>query len=186
MTVTLAIPQAGQLVGTWTIDSAHSSVEATVRHMMISTVRGHFDTFGGSIVIGESIEDSAVEATIDAASINTSNPDRDAHLRSPDFLDVESNPTITFKSTKLERTSDTGARLYGEFTMRGVTRPLTLDVVFNDHMEKDLFGKERLSFTATGSLRRSEFGASWNQALETGGLLVSDEVKITLEVAAVR
>lgn len=186
MTVTATIPQAEQLVGTWTIDGAHSSVEASVRHMMISTVRGHFDAFEGSIVIADPIEQSTVEATIDAASINTGSPDRDNHLRSADFLDVEHNPSIVFKSTKLERMSDTAAKLHGEFTMRGVTRPVTLDVTFNDHMEKDLFGKERLSFTATGALRRNEFGVSWNQALETGGLLVSDEVKITLEIAAIR
>lgn len=186
MSTAVTLPKADQLVGTWTIDSAHSSVEASVRHMMISTVRGRFDRFQGTLELADPIESSKVEATIEAASIDTSAPDRDAHLRSADFLDVESHPTITFTSTRLERTSDTGAKLHGDFTMRGVTRPVVLDVVFNDYVEKDPFGKQRVSFTATGALKRNDFGVSWNQALEFGGVMVSDEVKITLEIAAVK
>lgn len=183
-TPTAVKPQ--DLVGTWAIDVAHSSLSFSAKHMMISTVAGHFDAFEGSFTIGEDISSSTATAEIDASSIRSGSPDRDGHLKSPDFLDVENHPKLTFKSTSLEVLSDTEANLIGDLTIMGVTKPITLKVVF-EGTTPDLFTEStRAAFTATGKFDRGDFGLTWNKALETGGVLVGKTVKLSIEVAAVK
>jgi polyisoprenoid-binding protein YceI len=170
---------------TWQLDPAHSLIELSTRHMMFTTVKGRFTAFGG--LIRDSHDDpteSSVEVEIDAASINTGDAQRDAHLRSADFLDVEQYPSISFRSTRIEGTREQ-FRLSGDLTIRGVTRPITLEAEFGG-TGKNPWGKEVAGFTATGQLNRKDFGLNWNVALETGGLLVSDTVKIALEIQAVK
>lgn len=183
-TPTAVRPQG--LVGTWAIDAAHSSLSFSAKHMMISTVAGHFDAFEGSFTIGEDISSSTATAEIDASSIHSGSPDRDGHLKSPDFLDVENHPKLTFKSTSLEVLSDTEANLIGDLTIMGITKPITLKVVF-EGTTPDLFTEStRVAFTATGKFDRGDFGLTWNKALETGGVLVGKTVKLSVEVAAVK
>jgi polyisoprenoid-binding protein YceI len=150
---------------------------------MVTKVRGRFTKFSGAIHIAERREDSSAELTIDAASIDTNQPDRDNHLRSPDFLDVERFPTITFRSTKVEVTGTNTLEVTGSLTIRDVTRPIALDVEF-EGVTKDAYGKTRAAFSAKGEIDRTEFGASWNLVLETGGVLVSKDIKIELDVLA--
>ena len=170
----------------WKIDAAHTTVEFAVRHMMIATVKGHFtDVQGTVITIGDDPTTATVEVTIPAASINTRNEQRDAHLRSADFLDAENYPTITFRSTGVERAGGDKLRLHGDLTIRGTTLPLTLDVTIGGR-GKDPWGGERSAFSATGRINRQDFGLRWNQALETGGVLVADEVKISVDVELVK
>lgn len=171
--------------GVWEIDPGHSSVSFVARHLMISRVRGAFERFNGVITIGRVAEDSGVQATIEAASITTHDDKRDAHLRSPDFLDVERFPTLKFHSTKAERTGETSLVVAGELTIRDVTRPVTLQAEFAG-ATVDPWGNQRIGFTARAEIDREEFGITWNQALETGGVLVGKKVVIELEVAAVR
>ena len=169
---------------TWTIDPSHSTVEFVAKHMMITTVKGRFAELEGTIVADEAnIGDSTVEVTMQAASLDTRSEQRDAHLRSPDFLDVETYPTVTFRSTRIEGTKDE-FELTGDLTIRGVTRPITLDVTFEGE-GKDPWGGTRASFSAKGKFDRRDFGLTWNVALETGGILVSNEVKINIEAQVV-
>lgn len=174
---------------TWTIDPAHTQVEVAVKHMMITTVRGRFPDVRGTITVDE--EDpgsSGVEVTIDAAGIDTRNEDRDAHLRSEDFLDVEEHPEITFRSTTIEGAHDEPGepfRVLGDLTIRGETREVVLDATYEGTGE-DPWGGTRAGFSASTEIDRREFGLRWNQALETGGVLVANKVKIELEVQAVR
>jgi len=169
---------------TWTIDPAHTTVEFVAKHMMITTVKGRFADVAGTIVADESrIEDSSVEVTMQAASLDTGSEQRDAHLRSADFLDVENYPTVTFKSTAV-RGAKEKFQLTGDLTIRGVTRPITLDVTFEGE-GKDPWGGTRASFSAHGKFDRRDFGLTWNVALETGGILVSNEVKIDVEAQVV-
>jgi len=169
---------------TWTIDPSHSTVEFVAKHMMITTVKGRFAELEGTIVADEAnIGDSTVEVTMQAASLDTRSEQRDAHLRSPDFLDVETYPTVTFRSTRIEGTKDE-FQLTGDLTIRGVTRPITLDVTFEGE-GKDPWGGTRASFSAKGKFDRRDFGLTWNVALETGGILVSNEVKINIEAQVV-
>jgi len=171
---------------TWAIDPAHSSVEFSVRHLMITTVRGRFTGVTGSIVIDEATPGSSVvDVVIDAASIDTREAQRDAHLRSADFFDVEQFPTLTFRSTGLEGAPDGPFTLAGDLTIHGVTRPVVLDVEPEGRI-KDAWGGFRSGFTATTKIRRSEFGLTWNQLLEAGGVSVSDEVKISLDIQLVQ
>ena len=173
----------------WTLDPSHSLVEFSARHMMITTVKGRLVDVRGTITMD--LDDptaSSVEVELGAASIDTRTEQRDAHLRSPDFLDVERFPTITFRSTRVEGvTPRDGARfrVVGDLTIRGVTREIVLDATF-DGRGRDPWGGERVSFSATGAIDRREFGLVWNQALESGGLLVSNEVKLHVEAQAVR
>jgi polyisoprenoid-binding protein YceI len=169
--------------GTWEIDPNHTRIGFVARYIMVTKVRGHFTKFSGAIHIAERPEDSWAELTVDAASIDTNQPDRDNHLRSPDFLDVERFPTITFRSTKVELTGANTLKVTGDLTIRDVTRPVVLDVEF-DGVTKDPYGKTRAAFSATGQIDRTEFGASWNLVLETGGLMVSKDIKLELEVLA--
>lgn len=180
-----ATAAAGRTI--WTIDPAHSLVELSAKHMMITKVKGRFSGISGSIYTDEQHPDrSGVEVEIAADTIDTRAADRDKHLRSADFLDVERFPTITFKSTRVEGAyAQPGDRfrVTGDLTIHGTTRPVTLDVTY-DGRGKDPWGGERASFSATTSLDRRDFGLQWNQALETGGILVSNEIRISLEVQA--
>ncbi len=171
--------------GTWEIDGAHSSVGAVARHLMVAKVRGRFSRFSGSVTIGASPEESSVVATIDAASIDTADETRDAHLRSPDFLDVDNHPTIGFRSTKVAPVGDTSLRVDGVLTIRGIDRPVTLDVGYLGLVE-DPFGNTHAVFSAETEIDREEWGMTWNKALETGGVLVGRRLKIELEIQAIR
>jgi polyisoprenoid-binding protein YceI len=171
---------------TWAIDPVHSNVEFAVRHLMITTVRGRFTDVSGAIVLDEAQpERSSVEINIGAASIDTREPQRDAHLRSADFFETEAHPAITFRSTGVRDYSADGFTLAGDLSIHGVTREVALAVAAEGR-SKDPWGGERLGYSATTKIKRSEFGLTWNQVLEAGGLTVSDEVKITLDVQAVK
>ncbi len=171
---------------TWSIDGAHSTAEFTVRHMMISTVRGSFSTFTGEIHLDpDHPEEGYVEAKIDVTSITTGEEQRDNHLRSADFFEVEKFPHITFKSTSVKAKSENKFIVTGDLTIRDVTKPVDLEVEYLGRMPKDLFGKDRVAFVATTKIDREEFGLTWNQALETGGVLVSKDINIELNIAAV-
>jgi polyisoprenoid-binding protein YceI len=173
---------------TWQIDPNHSLVEFSAKHLMITTVKGRFTTVSGTIEVDEQNPDrSRVEAEIAAATLVTGAEQRDQHLRSPDFLDVEKFPTISFRSKRIQGTSKNPGdefRVTGDLTIHGTTREVTLDAVY-EGTGKDPWGGERVSFSATTKIDRREFGLTWNQALETGGLLVGNDIKISLEVQAV-
>ena len=170
---------------TWKIDPAHSHVEFAVRHLMISTVKGRFGIVNGTIALDEAdLTKSEVDVTIDVNSIDTHEAQRDAHLKSADFFDVEHFPAITFKSTRI--VGDASAfNLTGDLTIHGVTREVTLEAV-SEGRGKDPWGGERAGFSAHTRIKRSDFGLTWNQLLETGGFAVGDEVKIALDVEAVK
>lgn len=171
----------------WTVDSTHVEVGFSVRHMMISTVRGRFGAVSGTVIVDEqNPRNSRVDVAIDVASIDTRQEMRDNHLRSPDFFDAEKFPTIHFVSTRIEgdpRKAD--FRVIGDLTIRDVTREVELKATFEGE-GKDPWGNERAGFSATGKLNRTDFGLHWNQALETGGVLVSDEVKLSIDVELVK
>ena len=169
---------------TYTIDKAHSEVTFQVRHLL-TKVRGRFSDFEGTIEYDEQHpEQSSVNATIKAASIDTNESDRDNHLRSADFFDVEKNPALTFTSRSITRKGTSGFDLTGDLTIHGVTRPVTFDVSFLGKA-KDPWGNERIAFEADVTINRKDYGLNWNAALETGGFLVGDEVKVSLSVQAV-
>ena len=171
---------------TWTIDPAHSNVEFSVRHLMISTVKGRFAQIAGTVILDEAHPAaSSAEISVAVASIDTRESQRDAHLRSADFFEADKYPTITFRSSAVQNVTADGFTLAGELTIHGVTRPVVLDVV-SEGRGKDPWGGERAGYSATTRIKRSEFGLTWNQLLETGGLAVSDEVKITLDVELVK
>jgi polyisoprenoid-binding protein YceI len=168
----------------WTIDPAHTSVGFVARHMMISKVRGRFKEVAGTVTIGEAPEDSLVDITVQAASIDTGLPVRDDHLRSSDFLDVANHPQLSFRSTKLEPKEENGFSLTGDLTIRGVTRPVTLDLEFLG-TAKDPSGDRRVAFEAKAEINREDFGLTWNQALEAGGVLVGRQIDLEIEAQAV-
>lgn len=171
---------------TWQIDTAHSYVEFAVKHLMIATVKGRFSTISGTVTEnGDNLANAEVAVSIDAASIDTREPQRDAHLRSADFLDVEKFPTITFASTAVNKTGSDAFALTGNLTIHGVTRSITLAVT-DEGAAKDPWGGERRGFSATGKIARKDFGLLWNQAMETGGVLVGDEVRISIEAELVK
>jgi polyisoprenoid-binding protein YceI len=170
--------------GYWEIDSSHSSVDAVVRHLGLSKVRATFAAFTGGIDVAERPEDSSVRVDIDAASVDTREPARDEHLRSPDFLHVAAHPTIAFRSTRV-RGSGRRWQVEGDLTVAGTSRPVTLDVTF-EGLETDPWGGHRAAFSATAELDREAFGLTWNQVLESGGLLVGKKVRIDLDVELVR
>ena len=170
----------------WTIDSAHSEVDFTVRHMMISNVHGRFEKFTGSVDFDENYpEFTNVEVKIEAASISTRDPKRDAHLRSPDFLDAEKYPYLTFKSKRVEAIDPQHARLVGDLTIRDVTREVTLEVEFSG-TSMSPWGSTSAGFSASTRISRKDWDLNWNVALETGGWLVSDEIKIDLELEIIQ
>jgi polyisoprenoid-binding protein YceI len=186
MTVTTTQPTTlpGLSTGTWVIDPAHTEVGFVVRHMMVSKVKGRFATVEGTITVAEDVLASSVEATIDAASIDTRDVNRDAHLKSADFFEVEKYPTITFRSTGLRADGDDFV-LDGDLTIRGTTRPVSLELEFNGTQPNPLAeGKPTAGFSAQTEISRKDFGLEWNVALETGGVLVADKIKILLEVEA--
>jgi polyisoprenoid-binding protein YceI len=168
------------------IDPAHSSAHFVVRHMMITNVRGSFGGVKGTVNYDpENPGQTTIETTIDAATVNTMDAQRDAHLRSADFLDVEKFPAITFKSTRVEPAGDGEAKITGDLTLHGVTRPVVLHAEGPIAGGKDPFGNVRFGASATGKIKRSDFGLTWNAALETGGILVGDDLKIELEVSLI-
>jgi polyisoprenoid-binding protein YceI len=171
--------------GTWRVDPVHSSVQFAVKHMGIATVRGKFTRFEGTLEVGDDLASSRAFGKVDVASIDTDEPDRDAHLRSPDFFDVENYPEIIFESTRVEPIDDESSTIYGNLTMHGVTKEVRLDVVV-EGTDTDPWGNERVGLSATGVLVRSEFDMKFNQALGSGNLLVGDKVNISLDVSAVR
>jgi len=177
MSETITLPQTG----TWTIDPSHSSVEFIAKHLVVSKVRGRFDSFSGTIGVADPVEESKVEVSIDAASINTGDPDRDGHVKSGDFLDVERFPQLTFRSTGSHRRDEQTWSVPGELTIRDTTKPVTLDVEYLG-VFVDPWGNEKAAFTASTELDREEFGVTWNQALETGGVLVGNKVKLEIDV----
>ena len=170
---------------TWKIDPTHSTIEFSAKHMMFTTVKGRFAEFEGTVTGNQATPAGAsVNVTINAASIDTRTEQRDGHLRSGDFLDVEKFPKITFKSTKISGTRERFT-LTGDLTIRDVTKPVTLDVTF-EGQGTDPWGGTRAGFSATGKLDRREFGLTWNQALEAGGVLVSNEIKIQVDAQLVQ
>lgn len=170
---------------TWKIDTAHSTVEFAVKHMMFTTVKGRFTDVSGTLRFDEQDPTGgSADITIAAASIDTREAQRDTHLRSADFFDVEKFPTLTFRSTKIEG-NPREFTLTGDLTIRDVTRPITLDVR-HEGSGKDPWGGQRVGYSATGKLNRKDFGLTWNAALETGGFLVGDEVKITLDMQLIK
>lgn len=172
-------------VGTWTVDPSHSVVEFAVKHFVITTVKGRFRDFEATLRIDESHpENSSVSASVAAASVDTSDPDRDAHLRSDDFFNAERYPKITFRSTSVERVDDAHYKVHGDLTIRDVTKPVVLDTEFEGEA-KDPWGGRRAAFTATTQVNRHEFGVKWNQLLETGAAIAGESVKITLNIEAV-
>ena len=186
MSTTLERDTATSARTTWKIDPAHTEVGFSVKHLMISTVRGRFADVRGTITLDETdLANASVEAEIVTASIDTRQEQRDAHLRSPDFFEVERFPTITFRSRRVEPAKGDRVRVTGELTIRGVTREVVLEVT-DEGRGKDPWGGDRLAFSATTTIDRREFGLTWNQALETGGVLVSNEIKISIDVQAVK
>jgi len=170
----------------WNLDAAHSGINFSIRHMVFSKVRGRFGKYAGTINLDEGdLTRSVVEATIDASSIDTGTPQRDAHLRSPDFFDVDKFPELRFRSQRIEKIADARYRVSGELTIRDVTREVSLDVEYGGRA-KDPWGNERIGFVAKASLDRKDFGLKWNQLLEAGGVLVGERVDIELELQAVR
>ncbi|SRR6266496_2536451 len=171
----------------WNIDPVHSQAQFKVKHMMISNVKGEFTSVKGSLQFDEAnIENSQIEAEIDTASINTREPQRDAHLKSADFFDVEKFPTLTFRSTSVGKKADGELAVAGELTIHGITRTVTFEVEGPSVPTKDPWGNTRIGLSATTRINRKDFGLTWNAALETGGILVGDEVTITLDVQFVK
>ena len=172
---------------TWNIDPAHSAAEFKVKHMMISNVKGHFGKITGKLTLDESdLANSHVEAVIEAASIETRDAQRDAHLKSADFLHVEKFPTLSFKSTRIRLIRDGELAVEGDLTIRGITRKEAFTVEGPTPPTKDPWGNTRVAVSATTKINRKDFGLTWNAALETGGILVGDEVTITLDAEFVK
>jgi polyisoprenoid-binding protein YceI len=177
---------AEQLTGEYTIDTAHSRLGFVARHAMVTKVRGGFNDFEGSVFVdADDPSRSRARVVIQAASIDSRNPDRDAHLRSNDFLAMDEHPTITFESTAVTPVDDETFTVDGDLTVRGVTKPVTLDVEYLG-TALDPWGNVRLGFEGSVTINRKDWGVSWNAALEAGGVLVSDKVTLELEIAAVK
>lgn len=183
-TTTTTVLPTGLQSGTYVVDPSHSEVGFTARHAMVTKVRGRFSDVEGTIVIGSDAATSSATASIKTASVDTASADRDAHLRSADFFDVETYPEITFRSSAVRREGEDYV-VDGELTIKGVTRPVTLAVEFGG-VATDPFGNVRAGFSAQTTVNRKDFGLTWNAALETGGVLVSDKVTLTLDVSAIK
>ena len=184
---TAVVPQPETAVATWNIDPAHSAAQFKVKHMMISNVKGEFTSLKGSLVYDQTNpENSRVQAEIDAATITTGEPQRDAHLKSPDFFDVAKFPVLAFRSTLVSRTSNGELAVAGDLTIHGITRPVVFAVEGPSASAKDPWGNTRIGLSATTKINRKDFGLTWNAALETGGILVGEEVTITLDVQFVK
>jgi polyisoprenoid-binding protein YceI len=184
MATTISTPAS---TTTWKIDPAHSSAEFKVKHMMISNVKGSFSGISGNLI--EDTADptrSSVEASIDISTVSTGDPQRDGHLKSADFFHHEEHPTMTFKSTTVEKKGEGEFAVTGDLTVHGVTKPVTFEVEGPSAPGKDPWGNTRIGLSATTKINRKDFGLSWNAALETGGILVGETVQITLEVQFIK
>lgn len=171
----------------WKVDGAHSEVGFSVKHMMVSKVKGTFDQFTAEIEANPTdLTTASIQFTIDVASINTRNNDRDNHLRSADFFDVEQYPNLTFTSTKIEKTDEDEYKVTGDVSLHGVTKQETFNVTFEGLAKDPMSGAEKAGFSAEGKIKRSDYGLTWNAALETGGVLVGDDIKVTIEIQAER
>ena len=166
----------GLTPGTWTVDSSHSEVGFVARHLMVAKVRGRFTNVSGTVTVADPIEQSTVEVTAQMDSIDTRTADRDAHLKSADFFDIEKYPTMTFKSTSFD-----GKKLTGDLTIKDVTKPVTFDVEFSG-VQADPWGNTKAGFEAEASVDRTDWGLTWNAALEGGGVLVGEKVKLVIDV----
>ena len=173
------------LTGTWTIDRDHSEVGFTVRHLMVTKVRGRFTGFTGELVTAEDPGASSVEATIDLATVDTGHPDRDAHLRSADFLDVERYPTMSYRSTAV-RWDGEDLVVDGDLTLHGVPRPVPLVLEVHGFQEHTPFGDARAGFSARTEINRSDFGITFNMPMDNGGVVVGDRVRVDLDIEAIR
>lgn len=182
MTDTLTHPD--YLVGTWKLDPTHSELSFSVKHLKISKVRGFFRTFDATIVTAENPADSTIEATVDVASVDTNQKDRDAHLRTSDFFLVDEHPTMTFRSTSLTQTGGDDFTVTGDLTLRGVTKSVTLEGEFGG-VVVDPYGQTKAAAHATTKINRHDFGVSWNAALEAGGFTLGDDVTIELDLQVV-
>jgi len=171
--------------GTWQIDPTHSGVDFMVTHLMISKVRGRFANVAGSVVSDGTLDGSRIEVEIDAASIDTHEDARDAHLRSADFFNVEQYPKIRFVSTSIKAKGDDEFRVMGDVTIRDVTRPVEMDVT-REGTTRDPWGNDRAGFSGTLRIDRRDFGLTWNQTLELGGIMVSNDVKLTVDAELTR
>jgi polyisoprenoid-binding protein YceI len=176
-----AIPN--YVAGTWSLDPVHTQIGFVVRHMMVSKVRGHFETYTGTITTADQPTDSSAEVEVDLSSITTGNDQRDGHLRSSDFFDVDNHPKMTFRSTGIT-TDGEDFLVDGDLTIRGVTRPITLKVELGG-FGPDNYGGTRCGFSATTEINRRDFGVNWNAAIEGGGVVVSDKVTINIEAEAI-
>ncbi len=175
---------SGLVAGTYVIDPAHTEVGFVARHAMVTKVRGRFTDVEGTLTFGETVEDASATATVQVASVTTGSPDRDGHLRSADFFDAETFPTITFATTGVRADGDTYV-LDGDLTIRDVTRAVSLPVEF-EGVATDPFGNQRAGFSASTDVERDDFGLTWNAALETGGVLVGKKVKLQLDISAIK
>jgi len=163
---------------TWAIDPAHSEIQFKVKHLMISTVTGHFKTFNATVeTVGDDLTTAKVHFTADINSISTNNEQRDAHLKTGDFFDAESHPQLTFEGDRLEKLDDENYKLHGTLTMRGTPKKITLDVEFGG-MTQDPWGKTRVGFSLSGKINRKDYGVSFSMVSETGGILLGEEVKL--------
>ena len=181
MTTATSIP--GYVAGTWSIDPVHSEVGFSVRHMMVSKVRGRFTKVTGTVVTAENPQDSTVDVEIDMSSIDTGNEQRDGHIRSADFFEVDAHPVMSYKSTGI-RSEGGDYYLDGDLTIKGVTKRVPLKLELGG-FGPDAYGGTRAGFTATGEINRRDFGVNFNAALETGGAVVSDKVQVNLEIELV-
>ncbi|GAB2329678.1 YceI family protein [Streptomyces variabilis] len=179
-------PDLAALTGEYELDPAHTSIGFVARHAMVTNVKGHFAEFSGTLHL-DGADPSSSTASIDVAmnSIDTGNADRDGHLKSADFFKIDEFPAMTFRSTKAEALGGDDYRITGDLTILGTTRPITIDLEFNG-AAKDPFGNERVGFEGKSEILRSEWGLTWNAALETGGMLVSDKIKLVFDISAIR
>lgn len=185
-TATPVNPELAALTGDYTVDPSHSSIGFQVRHAMVTNVRGTFSKHEGTLSLdGSKPENSTASIDVAIESIDTGAPDRDGHLRSADFFDAETFPNMTFRSTSAEQVGGDEYRITGDLTIKDVTKPLTIDLEFNGKAT-DPYGNERVGFEGSATISRSDWGLSWNAALETGGVVVSDKVKLLFDISAIK
>ncbi len=184
--VALLVPSLSQ-AATWKSDPTHASVQFAVSHLMVSTVRGTFDTFDVTATIDENdVSRSSVEATIEVASVNTRNEKRDDHLKSADFFDVATHPTLTFKSKAVEKVQDNAYKVTGDLTLMGVTQEVVLEVTGSPKAMKDPWGNSRVGGTVTTTINRTDYGLKYNSVLDSGGVAIGEEVEITIDIELVQ
>jgi polyisoprenoid-binding protein YceI len=171
--------------GTWSVDPVHSSVAFGIKHLGIVTFRGKFKEFDGTITIGDDLASTTASGSVNVASIDTGDANRDGHLQGPEFFDGENNPQMTFQSTRIEPTGDRSFKVTGDLTIRGVTKPATFDAEIGG-TEVDAFGNQRVGLAVTGEINRKDFGITYDQAVSSGTFMLSDDVKLFLDLSAVR